>query len=217
MSDASSSWYKLAINKDGFYKLTYEDLISFGISRNEITSASIHIYGNALGVLPEENYVNLPDDLVQNSVQYFGMDDGSFDAGDYILFYGFGPNKWIYSNGFFQRKLHIYSDLSYYFIRVSSFTVPKIITPTAIVEQKPNYTSVDFDYFTIHEVEDTTLVNGGQRWYGELFDNNLNHSVRFDFPEAWILPDSIYFLKFLYQASLFLFSLLKHKMIKFHL
>jgi hypothetical protein len=92
LSDASSAWYKIAINKDGFYKLTYEDLISFGISRNEITPASIHIYGNALGVLPEENYVNLPDDLVQNFVQNFGMEDGSFDAGDYILFYGFGLN-----------------------------------------------------------------------------------------------------------------------------
>jgi hypothetical protein len=188
LSDKSSEWYKIAINKDGFYKLTYGDLISYGISTNVITPSSIHIYGNALGVLPEGNNEVLPDDLVQNAIQYFGMEDGSFDAGDYILFYGFGPNKWIYSNGFFQRKLHIYSDLSYYFIRVSSITLPKIITPTAIVEQKPNYTSVDFDYFTIHEFEDTTLVNGGQRWYGELFDNILNRSVLFDFPS---IPKSI--------------------------
>ena len=49
---------------------------------------------------------------------------------------------------------------------IGSSRQPKIVIPSATVVQKPNYTSVDFDYFAIHEIEDTTLVNGGQRWYG---------------------------------------------------
>jgi hypothetical protein len=182
LSDESSEWYKFSIKKDGFYKLTYEDLITYGISTNDITPSSIHVYGNATGVLPEENNILLPDDLVQNSIFYFGMDDGSFDAGDYIMFYGFGPDKWMYSNGLYQRKLHIYSDVSFYFIRVSSLTIPKRIDLSPVLAEKSNYYSANFDYFAIHEIEDTTLVNGGQRWYGELFDNVLNHSVAFDFP-----------------------------------
>ena len=182
LSDESSEWYKFSIKKDGFYKLTYEDLITYGISTNVITPSSIHVYGNATGVLPEENNILLPDDLVQNSIFYFGMDDGSFDAGDYIMFYGFGPDKWMHSNGLYQRKLHIYSDVSFYFIRVSLLTIPKRIDLSPVLAEKSNYYSANFDYFAIHEIEDTTLVNGGQRWYGELFDNVLNHSVAFDFP-----------------------------------
>ena len=57
LSDESSEWYKFSIKKDGFYKLTYEDLITYGISTNDITPSSIHVYGNATGVLPEENNI----------------------------------------------------------------------------------------------------------------------------------------------------------------
>ena len=182
LSDKTSQWYKISINKDGFYSLTYADLLSLGIVKDFITPSSIHIYGNATGVLPEENNVFVPDDLVQNSVQYFGMEDGSFDPTDYLVFYGFGPNRWENSNGFFQQKLNIYSDFSYYFIRVSSSILPKLIPSKSILSDPPNYFSSSFDYFAVHELEDTSLVNGGQRWYGEVFDNILNHSVSFDFP-----------------------------------
>ena len=113
LADVSSQWYKISIYKDGFYKITYEDLISYGISKDLLKPNSIHLYGNATGMLPEENNVLVSDDLIQNAVSYFGLKDGSFDPGDYILFYGFGPDKWVYSNGFFQRKLNIYSNESY--------------------------------------------------------------------------------------------------------
>jgi hypothetical protein len=115
LADVTSEWYKIAISRDGFYKLSYEDLVSFGISKNAINPTSIHLYGNASGVLPEENDVIIPDDLNQNAVSYYGMLDGTFDPGDYILFYAYGPDRWNYTNGFFQRKLHLYSDQSFYF------------------------------------------------------------------------------------------------------
>ena len=198
LADVYSQWYKISIYKDGFYKITYEDLISYGISKDLLKPNSIHLYGNATGMLPEENNVLVSDDLTQNAVSYFGLKDGSFDPGDYILFYGFGPDKWVYSNGFFQRKLNIYSNESYYFIRVSNNTNLNSVVTSPLISKSSNLTSSNFDYYTIHELEDTSIVNGGQRWYGELFDNTLEHSISLKTPS---LPNASVYIRYSFASN----------------
>ncbi len=198
LADIASEWYKIAISRDGFYKLSYEDLISFGISKNAINSSSIHIYGNATGVLPEENDVIIPDDLNQNAVAYYGMSDGTFDSGDYILFYAYGPDRWSYTNGFFQRKLHLYSDQSFYFIRVSDNIPVKTVGTSSVISKPANLSSTFYDYYAIHELEDTSIVNGGQRWYGELFDNTLDYSVSFLTPSK---PQSAVYIQYSFASN----------------
>ncbi len=198
LSDKSSEWYKISVSKDGFYKLTYEDLVSFGISENLITPNSIHIYGDAVGMLPEDNNVFIPDDLLQNAVTYYGMSDGQFNPGDYLLFYGFGPNRWSNSNGFFQRKLNIYSSQSYYFIRVSNNINVKTVTPAPPITKTSNLSSSNFDFYTIHELEDTSIVNAGQRWYGELFDNKLDYSISLSTPT---LPTSLIYIQYSFASN----------------
>ena len=110
LSDGSSLWYKIAIVQDGFHKITYNDLISYGIDKSLINSNSIHIYGNASGKLSESNNQFIVDDLIKNPVKYVGLEDGGFDQDDYIVFYAYGPNGWKLENGFFQRELNIYSN-----------------------------------------------------------------------------------------------------------
>lgn len=198
LADESSDWYKISISKDGFYKITYEDLLSFGVPKHLISPFSIHLYGNAPGVLAEDNNVPFIDDLNQNAVSYIGMQDGSFDSGDYILFYGFGPNKWVYSNGFFQRKLHIYSNLSYYFIRVSVNIPIKNVAISQTSLNPSNLNSFNYDYYAIHELEDTSIVSGGQRWYGELFDNTLDYSITFSTPS---IPQSKLFVQYSFASN----------------
>ena len=197
LSDNQSQWYKIAINKDGFFKLTYNDLLGYGIDPVKISPTSIHIYGNATGILPEQNNYNFVDDLVQNTVMYYGMEDGVFDSQDYIVFYGFGPNRFDLVNGFFQRALNIYSDYSYYFIRVSD-NIPIKSVSNYNTSKSANITSNAYDYYTIHELEDTSLVNGGQRWYGELFDNVLNYSLSFDLPST---PQSLVSIKYSFASN----------------
>ena len=38
-----------------------------------------------------------------------------------------------------------------------------------------------FDEFQIHELENYNLVGGGQRWYGDLFDVDLERQIALDF------------------------------------
>ena len=181
LSDLQSDWFKISINKDGFYKLTYEDLLNYGVDKVKLSSGKIHIYGNALGRLPEDNNAYIPDDLVKNNAQYFGMEDGTFDPGDFILFFAFGPNKLVKLNNQFQRDLNIYSNQAYYFIRVCINEEINPISNYSTIKQ-PTIFSSSFDYYDIHELEDTSIVNGGQRWYGELFDNQLKYKFDFNLP-----------------------------------
>ena len=103
-----------------------------------------------------------------------GETDGVFDAADYILFYGVGPNRWDYSpvTGF-ERNQHIYSEVNCYFIHVSANDLPLRIQ--AISESVNPVTDFvnSYNYYEIHELENNSLVSGGQRWYGELFDGEL--------------------------------------------
>jgi hypothetical protein len=121
LEDGSGLWYKIAVNKDGIYKIDNNFLESCGISTNGLNPAHIHIYGNGEGVLPELNSSPRIDDLANNALFIQGEADGSFDANDFILFYGHGPHRWR-ANGTveFDRKQNIYSDNSYYFININS-------------------------------------------------------------------------------------------------
>jgi hypothetical protein len=187
LSSASGEWYKIAVKEDGFYKISYSDLKSYGVSTSDIQFSNIHIYGNASGRLSEQNNFPYIDDLVKNSIQFFGSEDGSFDEGDYVLFYGFGPNRLDFQNGEFHRDLHIYSDASYYFLHITSAEQPLLISNYSTQNSK-NQSSTSFDYYTIHEKEDTSLVHGGQRWYGEIFDNTLTYTIPFQFPTVPVAP-----------------------------
>ena len=181
LSDGSSLWYKIAIVQDGFHKITYNDLISYGIDKSLINSNSIHIYGNASGKLSESNNQFIVDDLIKNPVKYVGLEDGVFDQDDYIVFYAYGPNGWKLENGFFQRELNIYSNYSYYFIRVS-MNDKRLNVSEYNCFKTSNTESNTYDYYDVHELEDTSIVSGGQRWYGEIFDNKLVYNIGFTTP-----------------------------------
>jgi hypothetical protein len=85
---ADGDVYKIAIAKDGVYKIDRSFLESLGISVSGLDPNTINIYGNGGALLPEKNFVFKADDLVKNAIHIQGESDGVFNANDYILFYG---------------------------------------------------------------------------------------------------------------------------------
>jgi hypothetical protein len=69
---ADGQQLKIGITADGFYKLTYEELSTAGFDLSGVDAHTIKIY----------NRVNEIPILVE------GEQDGQFDPGDWILFYG---------------------------------------------------------------------------------------------------------------------------------
>jgi hypothetical protein len=183
LKDGSGFWYKIALTKDGIYKLDKSFLEACGINTNGLMTSSINIFGNGEGVLPELNSRFRTDDLAKNAIYISGDSDGYFDENDYILFYGWGPHRW-YANGTteFDQKRNIYSDYSYYFININPNDTPKRIENLQENPNPSNVTIESYDYRDIYENDLVNLVGGGQRWYGELFDLELDRYFNFSIP-----------------------------------
>src|SRR5690606_17060115 len=89
----SGMWYKVRLSNTGVYKMDRTFLENLGINVQGLNPNHINVYGNATGMLPEANNIFRPDDLVKNAIQIVGDEDNSFDANDYIIFYGVGPDE----------------------------------------------------------------------------------------------------------------------------
>ena len=182
---SNGEWYKISVDRDGLYKINKQFLEDLGIDIDNVNPQDINIYGNGDGRLPELNSIPRTDDLAKNAIQIIGESDGVFDDSDYILFYGWGPHRWSESGGIeFRQDRHIYSDISCYFININSSNTPlRVSSITSSVNPVSNPVN-SYSYYDVHELDLVNLVNGGQRWYGELFDTDLEKTILFNVPDV---------------------------------
>lgn len=183
LAEGSGTWYKIGVRADGIYKIDKAFLETCGIVTSTLNPQSINIFGNGDGKLPELNSIPRTDDLAKNAIYVQGESDGTFDDGDYILFYAWGPSRWYPdgSGGFYQ-DYNIYSDVSYYFININPSDTPLRITSIGSSSNPVTHTISSYSYFDKHEKDSVNLVSGGQRWYGELFDTDLDKVFNFSIP-----------------------------------
>ncbi len=189
LREGSGYWYKISVADDGIHKIDKAFLEACGINTNGLNVNSINIFGNGEGMLPESNGTYRTDDLAKNAIQIVDGGDGTFDEGDYILFNAYGPNRW-YANGLvdFERKMNPYSELSYYYININPNDTPLRIQNVSSSGATPNYTVSEVNFRTIYEKETYSLVKGGQRWYGDLFDVELSKTFNFNIPNIGTTP-----------------------------
>lgn len=183
LRQGTGEWYKIKVTQDGIFKIDQAFLQSCGIQTAGLNPQHIHIYGNGDGRLPELNSAPRTDDLAKNAIYVSGEGDGTFDAGDYILFYGWGPHRW-YANGTaeFEQNRNLYTDNSYYYININA-NEPASRIQTEVPDGSVSTTNVTtYSYFDLHEEDLKNLVKGGQRWYGELFDVELERTFTFSVP-----------------------------------
>jgi hypothetical protein len=187
--EGSGTWYKISVSKDGIYKIDKSFLESCGINTSNLNPNDINIFGNGEGMLPEKNSIPRIDDLSKNAIYVHGDTDGKFDDSDYILFYGWGPHKWYSVNPTeFKRLQNSYSDISCYFINVDPNNTPLRIQTLPEITDPIQFEVNTYDYRDIYENELINLVSGGKRWYGELFDIELERTYNFSIPNIDTLP-----------------------------
>jgi len=192
LKEGTGFWYKIAVNKDGIYKIDKAFLDACGINTSNLDPNHINIFGNGEGLLPEKNSSPRIDDLTKNSIYVHGDSDGIFNETDYILFYGWGPHRWQPNNANnFTRIQHLYSDNSYYFINIDATNTPARIASNPSISDPATKFIDTYDYRDILENETTNLVGGGQRWYGDLFDIDLEKTFNFSIPDLDTFPIKI--------------------------
>lgn len=181
---SAGNWYKFSISSDGIYRLSYTDLKNAGVPVASINPKNIRIYGNGGGMLPESNDSSSFDDLVENTIFVSGQDDGQFNEGDYILFYGSGPDRWQYSktdNAYHHIK-NIYSDQSCYFLNCDQGEGKRIQT-MAFISAPANATYTSFNDYIAYDRDEINLIKSGRIWYDkEIFDITTSRNYSFTFP-----------------------------------
>ena len=125
------NWYKISVDEDGVYSLSYSDLQSLGVNVTNLDINSIRLYGNGGGMLPRLNSEFRYDDIQENAIQILDENDnGIFEDGDLLLFYGNSVSEWnpdYNVPGKFNHSNHLYEDFNYYFININNSSSPKRI------------------------------------------------------------------------------------------
>ena len=197
---ATGQWFKIKIDKSGIYKLTYDELKNMGFPVSD-NPANFALYGNGGGILPEKNNLPRPAGLTENPIEVMDGGDGSFDPGDYILFYGVGPVVWKYdtSTGYFNHQNNYYDNYAYYFL--TSGAQPGLRIQPETVSGTPDRDVTSFTDYAFHELDERNLGGTGRTWYGEVYDFTTNYTFDFDFPHV-IKTDKAY-LKAVFASKAF--------------
>lgn len=190
------SWFKIKLDESGIYKVSYDELSAMGFDVS-VHPSKIAVFGNGGGLLPEKNDEFKYDDLFENPIEVVGGDDGSFDDGDYILFYGEGPVTWSYNSitGAFYHHTNYYRDHSYYFITALTENAKRVETltpPTGSADVEIH----NFTDYAVHEIDERNIAGIGRTWFGEIFDYVTTYDFSFDFPNTIKNVENGYFKSF---------------------
>lgn len=176
---SSGKWVKIRVETDGIYQITFSELLTMGFDN----PANIRLFGNGNKMLPLMNNQPRPDDLKEHAIFIEKGSDGIFNQGDYILFYGQGPDNWNYNpaNQLFEHTKHLYSKYNYYFLS----SIPgeqKLISDLPSPVIPITHIAETFDDYVFHERDLYNLILSGRQWFGELFDVETSRSFPFSFP-----------------------------------
>lgn len=181
---STGTWYKIAVDRTGVFKMDASFLKSIGIETSSINPKKIRVFGNGGAMLPELLNQHRKEDLMENAVYVSGENDGTFNDEDYVLFYAQGPISWsLESRKEISHKQNIYSDYGYYFINVDSGVDGKRINNSNSVIG--NTTTINVSTFTdylLHEKELFNYARVGRKWFGENFTVNNQQNFSFNFP-----------------------------------
>ncbi|MGB3132127.1 MAG: C25 family cysteine peptidase, partial [Saprospiraceae bacterium] len=167
--------YKIAVKENGIYKIDKNFLEkNLKLNLSGIDPRKISIYGNGGDKLPELNATNRIDDLEELAIYISGENDGSFDANDQILFYANGPDLLTYNLATqdFDFTKNIYSEWSYYFIKINTQNGKRISQKNKITGSFPlsnkSLQCIHYEKDLVNLLEYNTCNHGtGQRWAGE--------------------------------------------------
>lgn len=184
---SEGTWFKIAIARDGVYKIDKNTFNQLGLDINELSPQSINVYGNGGDLLPASNLEPRFDDLQKCAIYVQGEEDNVFQDNDYILFYGKGADTWgqeinsDISKNRWRHNKHYYSDSAYYFIRIDD-TTPLRVQNSSATDLPPTHTIDRFQDFQFIETDLYNVGRTGREFFGEQFDINTTGSYTFTMP-----------------------------------
>lgn len=191
---STGTFYKIKVDQSGVFKITYEFLQQNGINPATINPRNLRVYGNGGVMLPEYNQDPRFDALQENAIVFVGEEDGTWDPGDYALFYAQGPHGYnLYDlgngNGYKRRETridgtqhlkNIYEDYAYYFINFDKGLGKRVTTEDTTLQGRQITTYDDYQFVNKDEFN---ILKVGRVWVeAQHFTNNK--TVSFSLPSS---------------------------------
>ena len=172
----TGNWYKVGITESGIYKIDRGTLDALGVG-SIADPRQIQLFGNGVkGILPQENSIERPIDLIENAIFVSGESDGSFDQNDHILFYGVGPHKEEWSEVAFDFQRNIYSDTAYYFLRIGTENGKRIESKQSLDQAASQVVDSFADHIT-YEEDVRNLIGSGRDWLGDIIPSGSQYQT----------------------------------------
>ncbi len=175
---ATGDWHRFYVEKSGVYKISKKFLQEIGLDLINVNPKKLKIYGNGGRMLPLSNAAFYPSDLIENAIQVFGENDGTFDNDDYILFYAEGLDTW---NEESKTHSNLYDINSYYYVTTKGDSGKRISEMTQ-PQGNSTISLTNFDDHQYHELDLVNIAKLGRQWFGESFDINQEQEFEFNFP-----------------------------------
>ena len=182
--------YKLAISSTGVHEVSGTFLRDeLGITLSDIEVDKLNIYGNAGGRLPESNAADRTDDLEQLPLRTVGLDDGTFDTGDKVLFYAEEAGQWKLDGDNWIYETNIYSDLNYVFLKLNGTSTNEIPTVASSTSGERRNNFIDRQYYGKDELNllgrSVSHQGSGKIWLSD----EISNSRRIDLTDQFDLSE----------------------------
>lgn len=181
---ATGNWYKLSIPQDGVYHLNSTFFTQLGINVNDIDPRTIKIFTIGGNVIPQANNAFIPFDLIEMPILVIGEQDGRFNEGDHVVFYGQGPHRWQYEsiNRQYRYRINPYTDTAYVFLTFGGNQGIRV-SNMQVVNGTVGYRSDTYDMVLQHERDQVNFLKSGREWFGEEFDLINSRNFPFNIPD----------------------------------
>ncbi len=167
---SSGTWYKIAVQESGMYKITHTQLVEMGFT----SFSNIGVFGYG-GMLPKTVGEAQYDDLPERPIYKVDANlNSAFDSGDFLLFYADGPHNIDFDiSGDFSHEYHSYSDYSYYFVSdKGSWESPNVVSSEASFDTEVT----SYDDYVFLEKDSISLLHSGRQLFWREFDYYLSYN-----------------------------------------
>jgi hypothetical protein len=145
-------------------------LSDIGIDPSSVDPRTIKIFNNSGKPLPQNPEAERFSDLHQVAIKVVGEGDGTFNEGDYILFYGRGIDFYYFNenSGELERNRNPYSEENYYWITYGGELGERIQNVQSSSSQ-PAYTQNTTRAFAHIEENKVNIGQSGRDYLGDEF------------------------------------------------
>lgn len=177
-SFADGDWFRLETPEEGIYKIDRAFLQTLGVDVNNVDPRKLKIFGYGGYSLPEEVALSKNGGPIENAIIVVGEQDGVFDAGDYILFYGRPTEFWEYNSN--QQKIvrvkQPYSKKNYYWLNIGTTAGKRAIEKSSLNVSNA-YVQQSTLAFKSYDKDSVNIGKSGRDYFGDQLDNNTKSRV----------------------------------------